>query len=707
MHEESRSRIKTLQDELIQRDHELQVLYYKLEVLEGQSDGDRVELVTYKQAVQELQEQKASFQKQLENQLKTQQEQLETQREQLETQQKQLETQQKQLETQQEQLTKQQEQLETQPNSNDYERFDQKQIEIIKKSQRGKEWAIENFREIVKQLKETVSELRKTVEKQQREKTIDDEMKNGKKERSEQAKARIKDYIFNLKKNIRELREAFGESNQKLDESNKKLDESHAKLVLSDTDLKNERNAFKFLGLLRKKALDSKREKIKSLQIELEDKETTNSDLQDLVNKYRWNEDGKLLFSEDEKFDKLLKNMSVEDVNEIEFEGLIKPSAGQENSTWDFNNEYKVFEEDENNFTLVGLIVLKRIIEKFRLKGTSMLRSMDAYDVVFRAYLYNRFVNKINDILKEINRKHSSVPLLQFQKIKIFTDENQAKSFAADDIGKLPLRDLKTPPVEGFVDDDFENVLESAIKRYGRRLESDMKQNRLGDSYEMRAYQIMREEFIDKQFCPLFHSSKYIFETGKTIDDFIKFMKDDSARKKDQKFDIVEMKILEALLLTKGFNKNNCIVVELKDEEEEFFEVEQQYQPVRPVPRMLKSLWGLGSRGVQKKTRRKGGGLPVKFSGGTVRRVQNVIYYNIIKTVRWRYYANKKKSKEPIELTMFKDYLLTLIVCIFLLGSGQDKLAYGTFVDQILSMGLCYEFQDLTAILLPYYLPFT
>ena len=95
------------------------------------------------------------------------------------------------------------------------------------------------------------------------------------------------------------------------------------------------------------------------------------------------------------------------------------------------------------------------------------------------------------------------------------------------------------------------------------------------------------------------------------------------------------------------------------------------------------------------------------FSGGTVRRVQNVIYYNIIKTVRWRYYANKKKSKEPIELTMFKDYLLTLIVCIFLLGSGQDKLAYGTFVDQILSMGLCYEFQDLTAILLPYYLPFT
>ena len=86
-------------------------------------------------------------------------------------------------------------------------------------------------------------------------------------------------------------------------------------------------------------------------------------------------------------------------------------------------------------------------------------------------------------------------------------------------------------------------------------------------------------------------------------------------------------------------------------------------------------------------------------------RLNNAIFYNIFKFMRWSYYK-KHDNMENIDTYIFKDYLMTIIVCVILHSMHQNKLAIGVFVDQILSMGMYYKYKNEKFLLLPYYLPF-
>ena len=85
--------------------------------------------------------------------------------------------------------------------------------------------------------------------------------------------------------------------------------------------------------------------------------------------------------------------------------------------------------------------------------------------------------------------------------------------------------------------------------------------------------------------------------------------------------------------------------------------------------------------------------------------LNNVIFFNIFKFMRWSYYK-KHDNMENIDTYIFKDYLMTIIVCVILHSIHQNNLAIGVFVDQILSMGMYYKYKNEKFLLLPYYLPF-
>jgi hypothetical protein len=93
------------------------------------------------------------------------------------------------------------------------------------------------------------------------------------------------------------------------------------------------------------------------------------------------------------------------------------------------------------------------------------------------------------------------------------------------------------------------------------------------------------------------------------------------------------------------------------------------------------------------------------FSQDLISKIQKVGFYNMIKAVRWRYY-DVKTSEDTIETKIFADYLFTTIVATFLFSMKQEKLAFGLFVDQVISTGLYYKYNNAKVLLLPYYLPF-
>ena len=119
------------------------------------------------------------------------------------------------------------------------------------------------------------------------------------------------------------------------------------------------------------------------------------------------------------------------------------------------------------------------------------------------------------------------------------------------------------------------------------------------------------------------------------------------------------------------------------------------------------------SRGGNRKKLLKGGQqkqidisrLDISVNDNYRQRLNNTIFYNIFKFMRWSYYK-KHDNMENIDSYIFKDYLMTIIVCVILHSMHQNKLAIGVFVDQILSMGMYYKYKNEKFLLLPYYLPF-
>ena len=338
---------------------------------------------------------------------------------------------------------------------------------------------------------------------------------------------------------------------------------------------------------------------------------------------------------------------------------------------WLFNDKnYKHFKNDKQNYQLIELYKLREEIGKFRLKPYKLTRT-NPYDVIFRAYLYNKLIAKLNDFLEkvfpngELSIKFS--PIEKFEQ-KAFTDLGGKK---IPELAKSPLfKNWKKPDQIQFSEEQ-----EAFLKI--------LKKNLQGPTYEIKRYENMRKDFMDKVFCPVFHSAKYINRTYPIIDKFIKHINGGETVDVKDLNDDIELKIVEHLKLDSA-DKNFTTIVHIK------FNGGRKF--------------GGGARAMRGGSRY----MNFKLSSRSVERIQNVSYYNIVKTIRWRYYVSRKKTEESIEVTIFKDYLFTLISCVFLLAAGNDKLAYGTFIDQLLSIGLFYEFdQDLTALLLPYYLPFT
>ena len=108
-----------------------------------------------------------------------------------------------------------------------------------------------------------------------------------------------------------------------------------------------------------------------------------------------------------------------------------------------------------------------------------------------------------------------------------------------------------------------------------------------------------------------------------------------------------------------------------------------------------------GGQGVLSKVKN----VDVTLSQDAVSVVQNLGFYNLIKLMRWKFYT-ERSGVESLEVIAFKDYIVTLILCVVLFSTKQDKLALGILADQIISMSMYSKFDDDKVLLLPYYIPF-
>ena len=128
------------------------------------------------------------------------------------------------------------------------------------------------------------------------------------------------------------------------------------------------------------------------------------------------------------------------------------------------------------------------------------------------------------------------------------------------------------------------------------------------------------------------------------------------------------------------------------------------YQSIRDVTKRLND--------VTKKTgnSQTGGTIDIKvdytMNDTTRMRLNNLIVYNIMKFIRYKYYTNNSKTLDTIDAIVFKDYFITLIFSIFLYTLKVEKLAFGIMVDQVFSMGAYYKYNDDKYLLLPYYIAF-
>jgi len=399
------------------------------------------------------------------------------------------------------------------------------------------------------------------------------------------------------------------------------------------------------------------------------------------LERLRGNNDGKLAFENTERFkafDELLREIKIDDIEERTIKGGAFKNNGDDLWLFDQDKDHALFRNDAKNFQLIQIYLLKKTIDNFLLKPKI---PVDVYNTIFRAHLYNKLIKKVNEVLQSLDIKFATIPL-KFPTIPGFVSEDLTR-IGDDPIDKLKnsraFKEWKKPAPLKFNDED-----NKVITRLNNRF--------IASGNALVTYKNMRDKHMDKVFCPIFHSSKYISNTYKTVGKFIRFVNGtadsmnifDNTKQKDG--DEIDKKMLLDLKLDNSYDyitKGSVVFVKFDG--------------------------GLALTHFLKNGEQNGAGnIDFALSPRSIERIQNVSYYNIVKTIRWRYYLHQKKNDESVETTIFIDYLFTLIACIFILASGNDKLAYGTFADQVLSMVMYYEFNnDPTALLLPYYLPFT
>ena len=102
---------------------------------------------------------------------------------------------------------------------------------------------------------------------------------------------------------------------------------------------------------------------------------------------------------------------------------------------------------------------------------------------------------------------------------------------------------------------------------------------------------------------------------------------------------------------------------------------------------------------------KKGGNINYTMSDTTQMRMHNLMLYNIVKFVRYKYYIKNSDSMNIYSI-IFKDYFISLILSILLYILKMEKLSLGIIIDQVLSIGAFYKYKDTKFLLLPYYLSF-
>ena len=546
-----------------------------------------------------------------------------------------------------------------------------KRMEIDKKSDKIKENE-QQITDLDRQLKERndMNKAQKAeleTEKrnlQESNRTINDE-----KVKMEEANEINKNRIVTLETNLTELNNQIEEKEEYLKEANKSLETVTALYNVNASELQK---ATKKHESAQNHIKESKQQ-ITNLKNDIEEWTKRTEELQE-ENKILRGNTGSLAFEDSFR----------EFFDIIKFEGPLHTDKPLENTfrrdddLWLFNeDEYKHFKNDKQNYQLIELHKLRNEIEKFELKpgwvsDTLKPLNRNVYNVIFRAYLFNKLIKKINQFLEDQQLK------IQFNPIKSFDKAEFIRS------GKLSIPKLANSPLFTNWKKPDQMIFSGEQEDFLEIWKKNFKKEKLKSPYEIRGYENMRNDFMDKVFCPVFHSAKYINRTYPIIDKFIKHINGDITIDVKKLNDKIELKIVEDLKIDFSADKNFTTIVHVK------------FNGGRKFGGGAHAMRG-GSRYMN-----------FKLSSRSVERIQNVSYYNIVKTIRWRYYLSRKKTEDSIEVTIFKDYLFTLIACVFLLAAGNDKLAYGTFIDQLLSIGLFYEFdQDLTALLLPYYLPFT
>ena len=93
-----------------------------------------------------------------------------------------------------------------------------------------------------------------------------------------------------------------------------------------------------------------------------------------------------------------------------------------------------------------------------------------------------------------------------------------------------------------------------------------------------------------------------------------------------------------------------------------------------------------------------------KLSEKNIETLENVGFYNTVKFIRYKYWT--KKSDLDVKTRLCADFLLTLVICVFLQALGKGKLVLGSLVDQLASLSLYRKYKNTTFLLLPYYAPF-
>ena len=113
---------------------------------------------------------------------------------------------------------------------------------------------------------------------------------------------------------------------------------------------------------------------------------------------------------------------------------------------------------------------------------------------------------------------------------------------------------------------------------------------------------------------------------------------------------------------------------------------------------------GGGQRGISPKIFEGGKYIDLKLSEKQIGTLENVGFYNAIKFLRYKYLT--KESDLDLEIRLYADFLFTTILSVFLQAFRKDKLAIGSFVDQICSMALYWRYKNPKVLLLPYYVIF-